>query len=345
MASSADQWRLFGLDLRGVVSLWRQGWAEALQWPALRALVPRSAVGLRRTDGSLQVWQGDQLVQGARASSLAHVAVEVSEDCVLVRQLRLPWLAPDEIADAVSIEIATASPFPPDTLVSGWRADPADGGGVAVTIAMSSRSHVERALEARKDFEGGPGAARSPEVWAFHQGLPVVFEGFGEGARLAAQRRQRLKFAVLALTALLLAGALIVSPFLQARERVFDAQSQFDSLRLAAGDAVRARDGLASLAERQKSLDAWQAAAVPVMPLLDRLTTLLPDDAYLAGFELRGDTVTVSGLARNAAALMEAFGAQSDFSDVRPSGITRDRLSGLETFRIEFKPRVDEVVR
>lgn len=345
MASSADQWRLFGLDLRGVVSLWRQGWAEALQWPALRALVPRSAVGLRRTDGSLQVWQGDQLVQGARASSLAHVAVEVPEDCVLLRQLRLPWLAPDEIADAVSIEIATASPFPPDTLVSGWRADPADGGGVAVTIAMSSRSHVERALEARKDFEAGPGAVRSPEVWAMHQGVPVIFEGFGESSRLAAQRQQGLKLALLTLGAVLLSGILLVSPFLQARERVFDAQAQFGNLRLAAGDAVGARDGLALLAERQKSLAAWQSATVPVMPLLDRLTTLLPDDAYLVGFELRGETVAVSGLARNAAALMEVFGAQPDFVDVRPSGISRDRATNLETFRIEFKPKVSGVVR
>lgn len=344
MASSADQWRLFGLDLRGLASLWRQGWAEALQWPALRALVPYSAVGLRRTDGSLQAWQGDRVVEGARASRLESVAVEVPEDCVLVRQLRLPWLAPDEIADAVAIELATASPFPQDALVSGWRTDPVAGGGLAVTIAMSSRSHVERALEAHPGFDG-PGGAGRPEVWALHQGLPVVFEGYGESTRLAAQRRQRLKLAALTLSALLLAATLIASPFLQARERVFDAQSQFDSLRLAAVDAVRARDGLALLAERQKSLDAWQAAAVPVMPLLDRLTTLLPDDAYLVGFELRGETVTVSGLARNAAALMEVFGSQPDFSDVRPSGITRDRLSGLETFRIEFKPQVGEVVR
>lgn len=178
-----------------------------------------------------------------------------------------------------------------------------------------------------------------------HQGVPVVFEGFGEGSRLAEQRRQGLKLALLALSALLLVATLLVSPFLQTRERVFDAQAQFDSLRLAAGDAVRARDGLALLVDRQKSLADWQAAAVPVMPLLDRLTTLLPDDAYLVGFELRAETVTVSGLARNAAALMEVFGAQPDFGDVRPSGISRDRLTNLETFRIEFKPQLGGVVK
>jgi len=74
------------------------------------------------------------------------------------------------------------------------------------------------------------------------------------------------------------------------------------------------------------------------------LTRLLPDDAYLVGLELRAGTVSVSGLARNAAGLMEVFGTQPDFADVRPSGISRDRLTNLETFRIEFKPRLGGVL-
>nr|MBL8455379.1 PilN domain-containing protein [Zoogloeaceae bacterium] len=342
MASNADQWRLFGLDLRGLVSLWRQGWAEAMQWPALRPLVPRNAVGLRRANGSLEVWRGDQQIRHDRATRVEHAAIEVPEDCVLVRQLRLPWLAADEIAAAVAIEVAAASPFAPEMRISGWRADAVDG-GVVVTIAMCSRIHVERALEAFGQ-SGGPAAGRNPEVWVMHQGLPVVLEGFGEAGRFGAQRRQLIQLALLCASAVVLLGALVASPVLQARQRVFDAQSQFDALRVEAAEAVRARDGLALLAQRQQSLAAWQADSVPVMPLLDRLTRLLPDDAYLVGLELRAGTVTVSGLAHNAAGLMEVFGTQPDFADVRPSGISRDRLTNLETFRIEFKPRLGGVL-
>ena len=334
MIETRNPWLLFGLDLRMLGTLWRQGWREALRTAPLRHLAPQLPVRVIGADASLQCWQGDHCLPRALATPFA--AIALPDDLVLLRTLQLPLLADAELAQAVALDVSSVAPFPADQVVYGFRSRGVGPGRVAVDVAIASCGAVEGWIEQRLQGAADPAGV---EVWAHSPAGVIVLNGFAEPSRARAQRRVMRRNLALAAMLLLLLLSLLLSPFLQARAQVFDAQSRFAQLRAETAAAVDARDRLALVAERSAALQAWRAETPALMPLLERLTELLPDDAFLNSFELRGDTVTISGMSRNAASLMDAFSAQTDFAEIRPSGIARDGRTGLETFTIEFKPR------
>lgn len=332
--AAANSWVLFGFDLRRLGALWRQGWAEAARWSFFRRLIAPQPVLVRHADGSFARWRGDRSepLDADRARG-AFFAAEVPADDVLFRRLRLPSLPPSEVADAVRLEVATAAPFAEPARVWGWRSDSRDDGGIEVTVAITSRERIEAVLAPA----GEAASAHAPELWAFESGRPVVFQGFGEARRQRVQRARLSRDVVLGLIVLGLLVVLAASPVLQARQRVFDAQNEFNALRHETQNVVVARDRLVEDGRRLRELESWLGGGVEPMPLLGRLTDLLPDDAHLTALEAKDGVVTASGLAQNAAALMDVLGARAEFVDFRPSGISRDRATGLETFRIEFR--------
>lgn len=336
-------WTLFGFDLRKLGGLWQQGWSEAAQWPLLRKLVQPLPVVVRHADGQYVRWIGDhaERLDGAVAKG-PFQAFEMPPEAVLFRTLRLPPLTRSELEDAVALEVSAASPFAEADRVWGWRADPAGDGALAVTIAIAARAQAEEVL-------GTAGEASAehyrPELWAFDAGRPVVLRGFGEARRRTAQRRCLYRDLLLLAVALGLVLVLAASPVLQARQQVFQAQDAFWKLHGETQDLVAARDRLVDQGARIRAVQAWLDNAPQPMPLLERLTALIPDDAYLTSLEIKRDTVIASGLAQNAAVLIESLGAQPGFVDLRPSGIARDRSSGLETFRVEFRVVAAEAPR
>ncbi|AUN95754.1 hypothetical protein C0099_12910 [Pseudazoarcus pumilus] len=327
---------LFGFDLRRIGALWRQGWAEVARWRPVRRILPQLPVDVHHADGRWLRWSGDAArVLPTAAPTGTHFAIEVPADAVLFRHLRLPALPPEEIEAAVRLDVATAAPFPAERCVTGWRVDATTDGRLDVTLAITSQDQIERLLGAAGD---GPRGGQA-ELWAFDGDRPVVLRGFGERRREAAQRGRLFRVLALCGLALMLAVVLAVVPVWQARSQVFDAQARFDALRIETRSVVDTRDRLVDRGRRVEAVRNWLDAEVPLLPLLDRLTALLPDSAYLTGLEVRDEVVTASGLAQNAAGLMERLGEHPGFADFRPSGISRDRVSGLETFRIEFRFR------
>jgi general secretion pathway protein L len=333
MASASNPWELFGFDLRRVGALWSQGWAEIARWPAMRRIVVPLPVTIRHADGTLRRWVGDEADVATDAADGAFFGVEVPADAVLFRRMQLPSLTRSEIADAVRLEVSAAAPFPEDRCVWGWRSDPAADGRVVVTLAITSRDQIERLLVTA----GEGGGSERPELWAFESGQPVILDGFGESSRRLVERRALLRGLGLVALALCLMVVLVTVPVWQARGQVFDARDQSGALMVETRSVVEARDRLVDRGNRLASVRAWLDEGVALMPLVDRLTELLPDSAHLTGLEVRDGVVIASGLADNAASLMEVLGEQPDFNDFRPSGISRDRVTGLETFRIEFR--------
>ena len=79
---------------------------------------------------------------------------------------------------------------------------------------------------------------------------------------------------------------------------------------------------------------------------IDGIAAILPDGAWLDRFEYSGDTVRISGLAPDVAALMADLGKDPHVRDVRtPIATTRDPATGKERFSIELRwlARPDEV--
>ena len=332
MAFEAGSWRLFGFDLLSLREALRSGWEDALQWPALAWFSPNEPVRVLLPDGGELLRLGTTAQPAPGDATPRAVAVVLPEADVLVRELSLPRLSGDELRQALALEVAALSPFPPDQVAWGWRADP-QGTRLRVRLAMAARAHVAAYLELQRDRLAGA----EPEVWA-DADAPVVIGGYAEGARALRLGRQRRRILGAMGVAALLLVALAATPVLQARQRVFDAQAKYEALAAETAGLVAARNELSRANQRAGSVSAYLHERPDIPKLIEVLTMTLPDDAFLARLEVQGRKVRMVGQAGNASQLMTSLGAPgSDFRDVRaPSPISRVGGSGRESFVIEF---------
>jgi general secretion pathway protein L len=323
--------RLFGVDLTTVPGYLRDGWAEALRWPAFRWLTPDEPIRVLQPDGRESVRHGVSSRPITAPATVRFCAVELVEDTVLRRSLLLPRLTEEEVRRAVELDVRAASPFPDDELIWGYRVERGDR--LRIEIALTSRPLVERQIEVLKPRLGD----LTPEVWVGGD-QPFVLPGFGESARLASSRRMRWAlFGLLAVTALLL-GALAITPTLQLRERAVQAVQKSEELTRAVAPQVQMRDEIARLNEQIALLRKASEQRQDVVALIDLVTRQLPDDAVLNRLEMSGTTVRITGQADNAAQLLQALGSNPAFREVRaPAGITRAPAGSKEGFTIEFR--------
>ena len=141
MVTTNTDLRLFGLDLRKLGAELARPWQGMLDRPCLLWLTPLLPVRLIRADRSEWIQRGDLLQPAAecpakvRTAASRTTAVELPEDSVLVRELVLPLLAEADLARAVALEVAAASPFLPDDTAHGFvvlsRPGPTQPGGPA----------------------------------------------------------------------------------------------------------------------------------------------------------------------------------------------------------------------
>lgn len=323
--------RLFGVDLAAVPAYLRDGWAEAMGWPAFRWLTPEEPIRVIEADGTEVVRQGVSTRRVTAPARPRFSAVELAEDTVLRRSLVLPQLNKDELRQAVELDVHAASPFPEGEAVWGWRAEPGDR--LRVEIALTSRRLVEQQIEAQRSRLGGV----LPEVWVGGE-RPLVLPGYGEAARMARLGRMRLALVGLLSAAAVLLAALAVTPTVQLRERALEAIGKSEELARAVKPQVQMRDELVRLAEQARLLGKASEQRQDVVALIDQITRQLPDDAVLSRLEIAAGTVKLSGQADSAVQLLQTLGANPAFRDVRaPSGIVRAPAGGKEGFTIEFR--------
>jgi general secretion pathway protein L len=335
MTSRPGQVRTLDLSLRRLASSWIQGWRELAGWGRGAGLLPRVAVELRDLSGQV-VRHRFAAGAGAGKARPPVAALEAPDEGVLLHRLRVPPMSERSVRSALELEVGSVSPFSPEETVWGWRMDRDAGDGRTATLAIASRSHVQDWLDraSRHMPVGAP-----VEVWARAGEGHVVLQGFDEGVRKGMERRRLLWFLAQLAVAVLLLIALAATPVLQARERVFDAQGRFATIRQDVAEDLQIRD---ALVQRQQQIDRIRAhfgAQADLVGILGQLTRMLPDDAYLTGFRWNRDGgVVITGLADNAAALIDDLGAEPGLTLLRaPSQISRDRVTGLETFSLTLQ--------
>ena len=332
MALEVNNLSLFGLDLRSFGRVWRNGWYEALQWPAFAWLSPSETVRVVLPDGSEVLRQGVSARPARHPGGTRAVAVVVPDDSILVRELVLPRLAIGELQQALALEVAAVSPFSVDDTVWGWSAESSET-RTKVRLALAARKHVDAAIESVRLSV----ASAEPEVWALAD-APILLQGYGEHARLKRVREARGRMLWALVGAVVLAIGAASVPAWQARARVFDAQMHYEQLESQVAGLIAARAALTTGNERARALRAHVSEHQDIPLLLEILTRTLSDDVFLSRLEVKGRQVRIVGQASNASQLMNALGAQaSPFRDVRaPSPISRAAGSDKENFVIEF---------
>ncbi len=334
--------RFFGLDLRQTGAQWRRV-AEALaRTPVARAFAPGLVVRLLRDDGVPSLWlardqQLKPLPSSASESPPAFDALELPQDLFLWRSLVLPRLSDAELADAVALDLASASPFAPRDLVSGHVVRDGTEGTVQVDAVLASRTQVDAWLSGvRRTLATSAAAA---EVWAV-AGLPapVPLAGYGDQRRATTAARKRCQNLALAALAALLLGALAVTPTLQLRARAIAAGHAFERLHADAAPAVAQRDLLVQQAEKAAVIGRYVGSHADSLKVIHAITRAVPDDAWLTILKIDGLTVSLVGNATNVATLLRSLEQMPGARDVRATSAAMRRRDGdKETFTIEIK--------
>lgn len=332
MRLDAGNLNLFGVDLRRAVLAFRDGWADAIEWPALAWMSPQLPVRANFPDGSEKILAGATTCPAPHGAKVESRALVLPDELVLTRRLTLPDLVRPDLHQALSLEVAAQSPFPAEDTVWGVRFGAAGAEGRPAALAISSRSHVA-ALQQSAAAEGRGGS--DAEIWAWDDG-PVVLEGYGEAARLGKQSRRKNGILLALVAVTLMALILSLVPFILMREQVFDAQARFAVLQGESGELLRARDAAVGGGMRLQAMQARIGERVEFVPMFDAVSAVLPDDVFLTRLDVRAGRVTIAGLATNAAALMETISSNPRFTSVRAPAPIAKADGQRESFTIEF---------
>jgi general secretion pathway protein L len=268
-----------------------------------------------------------------------YVGLVLPDDLVLWRNLTLPGLLGDELDAAVRLEVDRLNPFPADELIWAQRTQTASDAGQQVQLALTSTRLVADHLgkDSDKQRQSGLVPAAMTEVWAQHPttGQYMVFSGFGETARW--QRTVRWRNVNLLLVALIVAVGLAaaVTPSLQLRYRVQQANDEFTQLQTQAAPAVKAREQMSQLNNKVQQLQALVGERMVPEHVLLLLTRYIPEDTYILVLDIKESTVNITGVTPNATALMQHLGKQPGITKVKaPNAARRER--DREVFNIEF---------
>ena len=359
--SLSDNSQFFGLDLSQWPRQWRGAAELLLDMPGLRPLTAPVPVQLLDADGGFSDWQWRLGViapqTGGSPANTAH-AVALSADAVLERTLTLPRLNLADVAQAVALEAASISPFGAAQTVAGFSVEPPAKGAQTQTVhmALTSRKQLEQAVQRAQVSFAERGAALGDndiEVWVLpsrrqetggEAGVlpqtlrPVVFDTAGVQPRQALVARGRAsRVGLVALTAVLLA-ALAATPVWQARGRAVQAQAALDQVSRDVAPQQAQREALVKQADALRAVGGVLKTQLAPMPVLNLVTRVLPDTAWINTLRVEGDKVILTGNADDAAALVQALSKEEGVKEVRlPSPATRPAGAAKENFNIELR--------
>lgn len=341
--------RLFGLDLSTLGDDLRSAWRGMAQWPVFRWLWPTVPVRVLMADGAEQFFYSKSRplsLDVKRLSAAKIIAVQLPEDILLRRRVRMPQLPPSAVDSALRLEATSQSPFPEADMLWVSQGVPTSGGEQGRELVVTSRALVLQYLQQRMSQLVVPLSPNvQPEVWVSFEGAlhPVVLPGFGELRRQRQQRLGGMVNAALCLAAAGLVGVIAVTPTLQQRLVVLDAAAQHATLMQQVAPVQRQREAYVSAAEQLKAVTDTAGAPLSALEVMDKVTSALPDDSSLLTLSFNASEwpdkppkLVLTGQTPNAALLMQALGKVPGLKDIKaPTPAIKPLGADKESFTIE----------
>ena len=334
MSTAAPSSRFFGLDLSTLWPEIRRSWRELHRAPALAWLTPDLPVRVLHADGRETIWLGGELAPRENNPAAIFDAIELPEDLLLRRTLHVPAMSQAQTAQAIELDLRSASPFAAADMVWGYSAQ---SNGLEIEAVLVSLKQATQYIGTQQHRLAA--ATSAPEVWVFTpQGRPIVLAGWGEARRAQhGAKRRYIAYGLLA-SALCLIAAMSVTPTMQLRLRAIDAVYAYDDAQVRTAPLMGQREAFVRSIDELENLRGMLLERVDPMPLFEAITQTLPDDTSLQSLQVQGLKVTLNGLTSNAATLMQLLGAKNGFKDVRaPSAATRSPGATAENFIVEFQ--------
>ncbi|WP_315784219.1 MULTISPECIES: PilN domain-containing protein [unclassified Bradyrhizobium] len=262
----------------------------------------------------------------------ATVEIHLAAENVLVRPLDFPKQAEPFLEGMIRTQIGRLTPWNLDQVLYGYSVPRAANDRIALTLAATPRALVQPLL-AFADHVGAAKLVVTADVGSA-DGLPIQIFKTSLRSSLAGGRDlgRVLKLgwlSVAATTAVLLVSTTLVGGYLDGE--LEDTQAQVTRLRAALRPAMGAiaADGL--LAKRKQTTPAS-------VIVLDTLSKILPDETYVVEMHIENDRLQISGLTKDAPALIRLIEQSPQFSRATfYAPTTRTAGEAGERFHIEAR--------
>ena len=264
-----------------------------------------------------------------------------------VRSVELPTAATADFARLLNLDMERATPFKHDEVYSAFAVDtrpPSQKGKTPLRQFIVKRALLSGVIG---DLEQLGVTVARIDCWdeAGHAPLAAAFRLTGD-----APPRKSGGFAVgLAATAVLAAALSIYAGYsiisrLEADLATLDAKAQ--ALR---STTAQKRAAEVSVRAAEATLAAWdilEKTTVPKLAVIDELTRLLPDTAWVTDLRVGTDGADINGFAASTVALLRALETSPLFVDATStSAVTFDTKENKERFNIHVRLRLQPTVK
>ncbi|MEP6389139.1 MAG: PilN domain-containing protein [Halioglobus sp.] len=331
MLDSKNKWELFGYDMAAIGVHWKRAWYDLLFATDSPLRASFDEVVAAQSESGTRCYQSGVEVQSRQAKC---AAIVLPDDIVLLKTLRLPSFAEDNLADALALDVSANSPFAADDTRSGWHVKSRTEQGLEVSLAIVSASAAMKYISSVT----GSHDAQAQEAWVMVDDTPLVITGFGESHResLYTQRLVRA-------SAWIGASALIVLAIFatSAGIKAFEAgrlEAKFAQATESAASASKYRTQLTTANETLTAANEVITQFPNPHKELARLTALLPDDSHLDQFSVRGKELRIRGQADDAASVMQSLTNVEDYVSVTaPQAIRKVSRTNKELFYLDIE--------
>jgi hypothetical protein len=331
MRTGAQNWELFGYDMRQLGRYWLASWRDLL-WTTDSPLRERlDELVLLSDETGIHYYQaGSPAAEGDSHCS----AILLPDELFLCKTLQLPAAVEGELEAALAIEAGANSPFREDDTAWGWQVLERDGNTLTVVLAIVSLSTVMTYLGQHFDSHD----LHAQEVWVDVAGTKIVVRGFGEQKREQRYRKRLIRCASLMLVAGLLVLVTVGVSTLGKKLELGQLEQMSEAVGREAARASRMRNSLVAANQTISAVNELIALYPNPHLELARLTHLLEDEASVVQFSMRGNEIRLRGRARDGSSVMQRLAEEADYREVTaPQAITRLGNSGLEQFYLDIR--------
>ena len=280
----------------------------------------------------------DLLAHAAAKKIPRQIVLRFASHAFYSRSVQLPQTAQRDFAKLLAVDLERATPFKTNEVYAGYELEPAARGSKQQPVrhVVIKRAVVNRLREqieaagfqlAGVETRGVGGAV-----------IPIDIRPGNETAANAGPKVSTLKG--LAALAIALTASLIYFSVHRQERALSDVMTETASLKIGA-QAVREK--LTKVAEAEAAItdfNALRQAAISRAAILEELTKILPDSAWLTEIKIKGAAVDISGLAVSASALMPLIEASPYFVDAQTlTPVMFDQQHNKERFGIRMRLR------
>ena len=277
-----------------------------------------------------------EIARAARERPNLPIGIRLGEENCFARTMELPAQAEAEFGRILDLDMERTTPFRSVDVLTAHYAPPgvsAPRGKRAILHLIVKRRTIEPILNEMRSLGI---EASFADCWDEDRngGVPVNFLASG---REASRRRGSLA-PILAGLVLALAISAVAIAVLRHQGALDALLARTEAARSEAASVRQAVEASQSVSAQISAMEALLKARLPIAHILEELTVIMPDSAWVSDLRIDGDLVEFTGFANSAASLVPLLEKSPLFSEASlTSPVIFDNQENKERFSVRLR--------